>query len=101
MELGATVCGPNRAPQCDDALMFRSKRWVFGEPPLERHGLRCVEFAIDKRVKEQVQIQKISGQSVLVDHDLPPSFEISAARARARRDMTVPSGRSSTAAISR
>ncbi len=62
-------------------------------PFLERERARRVELAVGQRVDEK--------RVLVVAHDLRPSVAISSARARARRDITVPMGAPVASAISR
>ena len=73
---------------------FGGERRIVGAGALEREHAGGVEFAVERRLKPQ-------GCFLRRVHLLSPNICASAARARARRDMTVPTGACVAAAMSR
>ena len=91
----------HRLAYCGGAGMLGGERRIGGDAPFDRQRGRRVELAVDKRLEQQMQIVGVFRQFRVFLHRLFPSSEISAPRALARRDITVPIGTPSACAISR
>ena len=88
--------GADRSAQRLKPVIFGLEAWITGQQTLDFAHPRGVKLAVKRRVQHQGPIFKAA-----TGHGAFLSFSIISARARARRDITVPTGAPVASAISR
>ena len=86
-------------PQRLDPLAFRRQRRVGRDPPLDCERIGGIELAVEQGMDEQAVVLFLGFR--FGHRSFVPIVSIRRRRARASRDITVPTGTPVTAAISR